>query len=321
MFLKRGLAVAGLAGLLLAGQGLALDDVPKGIVVDAKTRKPVPRARIQYHLDAEEGQKFGVVTDANGGFYMIGINPMKLSLFLLYLDVEADGYQRKQETVYPDPAGNPDIRVELEPAPPLVQEFVPVSNRDRMEEIGKTLNMEFGGKLGFYPQDQKSGILVRDTRENVARARALIAQSDVPPRQIWLQLLLIEADGQGGGRNVPDDPEFRDLQGKLKSLFKFQTYNVIGRADIHGQENASFSIMQDAGQTGKAAFAVRSGRLEWGGSSVRLRDLTITVQKPVHSEISTTVNVPLGDTVVLGSSKGGTQDHAVIAVVKVSDVR
>jgi hypothetical protein len=312
---QRWLPIAGLAVLLLAGASEAQTDVPKGIVVDRKTQKPVSRARIMYNLDEKDLQRFGVLSDENGAFQLKMISPQQASVCLIHLGVEADGYEPKQETVFPDPSGRTNIRIELDKKTPVVQEMIYIKNRERVEAIERKLRQELGEKFQFQYVGVKGAIQIIDTQFNIARAKMLIHDLDVPPRQIWIQVLLMRADG-GGKQGIPDDPAFKAVSEKLKSLFKFKSYEIIGRAEISSQENAPFSIMQDPGDPDKPSFGIRASRMEFDGTYVRLEGLSISVVRPVRTDISTTVNVILGDTVVLGASKGETQEEAVIAVLK-----
>jgi len=311
----RWLSIAGLAVLLPAVAAVAQTDVPKGIVVDRKTQKPVPRARIMYNLDAKELEKFGVLSDENGAFQLNMITPQQASVCLIHLGVEADGYEQKQETVFPDPSGRQNIRIELDKKVPVVQEMIFIKNRDRIETIENKLRQEWGGKLQFQCNSEKGTVQIVDTQFNIARAKMLIDDLDVPPRQIWLQVLLMRADGDGR-QGIPDDPDFRAVNEKLRSLFKFKSYNIIARAEISSQENAPFTIMQDPVDQDKPSFGIGAERMEFDGTYVRLEGLSISVLRPIRTEISTTVNVILGDTVVLGASKGETQEEALITVLK-----
>jgi hypothetical protein len=303
-----------------AGISVAQTDVPvEGLVLDRKTQKPVPNAKIRYGVDVQGQGEYGTTSDANGVFKLSMVSIAKLRIFVLNVDVQADGYVRKQEQIFTDPSGRPKIRIELEMAVPVIQESVSLRNADRIMEIDTALRAEFGDKVSFHVIG-KGSIQIIATEENINKAKALIASCDVPLRQIWIQILIIQAGGKSKS-DIPDDPEFKTVRDKLKSLFKFQSYQVIGRAEINGQEDMPFSFLQDPEQPGKASFSVSAGRLEYDKSSIRLRDLSISVRKPIRSEIRTTVNVPLGDTIVLGASKGETQDMALIAVVKVNAVK
>jgi hypothetical protein len=310
-----------LAGLAIAaGISLAQTDKPiSGVVVNKKTQEPVPNAKIQYGFDYKEKLEYGATSDDRGVFTLSMISYQKMTYFIIKISVEAEGYSPKEDRIFPDPSGRPNIRIELEPAEPIIQELIPLRNPYRMDEVLLALRAEFGGKL-MVQINGKGSIQITDTQEKTMRAKALISFHDVPLRQIWIQILLIQADGTGG-QSVPDDPEFKAVHNKLKSLFKFRSYRVIGQVEINGQEGSPFSVRQDSGKPGKASFAVNAGSLEYSESSIRINRLSISVQKPIRTEISTTVNVPIGDTIVLGASKGDLQDVALISVVKVNAVK
>jgi hypothetical protein len=145
------------------------------------------------------------------------------------------------------------------------------------------------------------------------------------PRQVWIKVLLIEAAGEGG-----DDPEYPEeiepVVDELKSLFKFKYYRVIGRAEAMGMEGSAMAFESDPGD-GDSPFEVMAD-LGFGDGYIRLTQLSVHVRSPRKNpasastwdtgstrSISTTLNLPEGEMVILGASRGQASKGSLILAI------
>jgi hypothetical protein len=134
-----------------------------------------------------------------------------------------------------------------------------------------------------------------------------------PARQVWIEMLLIEASGSGG-----DQPEYPDeikpVVDNLTPLFKFNRYRIIGRADAMGMEGSTIIFSSNSGEDSDGSFE-SVAEIGFGNGFVRLTQLSVHVQKPAHRSINTTLNLPEGEMVILGASRGEAAKGSLISVV------
>lgn len=133
-------------------------------------------------------------------------------------------------------------------------------------------------------------ITVRELPENLRRIEAVLAEFDRPLDGVRLNFMLIEADGFTGS-----DPAIADIEEELRKLFSFQGYRLAARAALQTVEDGFVSqVLGDRGYE----VAGRIHRLdvdESGGS--------LTMEVELSNLFTTTVSIPLGETVVLGSGQ------------------
>lgn len=146
-----------------------------------------------------------------------------------------------------------------------------------------------------------SGALtVRETADNLDRIARVIDEYDVARPDLRLHFRLIEADGFTGR-----DERIADVEAELRQAFPFEGYRLVGEAVIAVTDRSEMSQLLGTADGGpwKVSGAVERGP----GGVVRLHDVEL-IGDVWGSVLETTVNVRLGQTLVLGSTPrpGGT---------------
>ena len=160
---------------------------------------------------------------------------------------------------------------------------------------------------------------VSGTAEELKKIASLIQKYDTPLKQIWLEVILIQATGNGG--NKPEySKEIEPIVKKLKSLFRFGKYSVVGRTYAIGLEGSDLKF--SSGNTGSSRyFFTGQAHLGYTDGFITLDNFNISVMGPTQSGLSTSVNIANGSTVILGASHGNLQEGALITVVTAKVVK
>lgn len=142
------------------------------------------------------------------------------------------------------------------------------------------------------------GITVRETEDNLQKIARVLEEHDRPEPGVRLHFQIIEADGFEG-----DDDRIRDVEAALRQLFRFEGYRLVAEAQMAAMEgSASRQVFEESGREFGISARVEQVRATRAGSgtvvlSVELRTIDL------GSAIETTMAVPVGQTVVLGSAK------------------
>jgi hypothetical protein len=156
-------------------------------------------------------------------------------------------------------------------------------------------------------------ITVKETAETLEAIEQVIAKYDVPPKQIWLEVVLVMASGSGEGE--PTYPEeIEEVVRKLGPLFRFSEYEIIGRANAMGLEGSSMHFSSGDSGDDVAVFEVGT-QLGYADEVITLEQLSVAVQKPTGNAISTSVNLRDGEKVILGASRGDARKGSLITVL------
>lgn len=334
--------VAMFVGIVSAGEGKAQDTlsgslgVIKGVTVNGRTQKPIEGALIKYDYGMMPDITkvlYAKVSDKKGCFQT---EPL-LAGRIVSLYITAEGYQSQKKEVVINDADGLDVNVKLFPVNYRSEEFekrkaeaIAHIQAENARKITKDIQILYGDFREIYNtlDSDKQGCIIKGFSEklqtitvyglpeSIEKLEKIKARYDVPPKQIWLEVLLIKASGNGGGK--PDyPPEIDSIVSKLRSLFKFGKYTIIGRGNAMGLEgsNVSFSgrIENDQEALVQHPFRVQT-RLGAAGDIIKLQGLKVTVTLP-QNEIATSINVKNGETVILGASRGKSSEEALITVV------
>ncbi|HEY8470293.1 MAG TPA: hypothetical protein VIL18_11655 [Longimicrobiales bacterium] len=164
-----------------------------------------------------------------------------------------------------------------------------------------------GGNIG--------AITVRETPDALDRIGAMLAEYDVPRPTVTLHFQVIEANGFQTG-----DPSIAEVEAALRELFRFRGYRLAAEAVVVGTED---SRVQQALGEGDRLFFIETWLL-----SVPRQDssgavqLSVELRQPqIGTLLETTVGVPLGQTMVIGTAPqlegtGGRAASALILTVR-----
>lgn len=189
------------------------------------------------------------------------------------------------------------------------------------------VNRTMGGV--FDVSDKLPIITIKDVPSNIARLEQVLARYDHSPATIRLVFQLIEADtgprlmnaSNSAGR-VPID-----LDSTLRSVLKFPAYRLLsqGIASV-GEMTEASQQMGEAGDDMVYKLLTRVGSIRTTGTTGTVKlDVQLWREGPPRPAgertsndwiISTTVDVPLGNTVVLGTAATRTKGVALILAVR-----
>lgn len=148
-----------------------------------------------------------------------------------------------------------------------------------------------------------NGVTVRETRENLARIRDVLTSYDLATPAVRLHFQVIEANGFSG-----TDQRIAEVQRVLEDLFRFEGYRLLAEPQMAAMEGtASTQVIRREG-SGSADADEYGLHLEARVEDVRGRGENGSVVLSVELQgawerIQTAMAVPVGETVVLGSSQ------------------
>lgn len=160
-----------------------------------------------------------------------------------------------------------------------------------------------GGNIG--------AITVRETPDALDRIGAMLAEYDVPRPTVTLHFQVIEANGF-----QTSDASIAEVEAALRELFRFRGYRLAAEAVVVG--TADTGVRQQLGE-GDRLFSIEASLL-----SIPRQDSTGAVQLSVQLRqagigtlLETTVGVPLGQTMVIGTAPQleGRGDRAAGALI------
>lgn len=165
-------------------------------------------------------------------------------------------------------------------------------------------------------------LTVRDAAPVLERCAQAIAAFDLPPRSVALSVTLLRASGTAAGPSgaVTVSDEIRGVGERLRKLFNFTAYAPLDALVVQGTEGDSVSYT--IGGDYRLAFLLEPSS---DARVVRLKDLTLerlrkdAQGKETRSEIlHTSVNVPMGQTNVLGIGRDEAATGALFLVFSAS---
>lgn len=207
-------------------------------------------------------------------------------------------------------AGACDGRVELETQTFELQYMNP---SEAVEMIAPYVYPEREGAAGLVTHFT-NGVTVRETRENLARIQEVLTNYDLATPAVRLHFQVIEANGFSG-----TDARIADVQRVLEDLFRFEGYRLLAEPKMAAMEGSGSTQM--IAVEGVEGEEEGSYYLEARVEDVRGRGETGSVVLGVQfvggmgGRIETSMAVPVGKTVVLGSS-GFRSGSTVILTVR-----
>lgn len=155
-----------------------------------------------------------------------------------------------------------------------------------------------------------NAVFIRGSDEDHAKAAEVLQREDRPSPQVVLRFQIIEANGFEAS-----DPAIGEVVGVLRGLFRFQGYRLAADAFLRTKEHSE-ARQTVIGQDGvKYLIDLKVGtvaRREGKASAEITTTLWFGENMPV---LNTAVNVPDGQTVVLGTARPDAKRGALILVV------
>lgn len=165
---------------------------------------------------------------------------------------------------------------------------------------------EAPGVVSHFP----GGITVRETPDNLAKIERVLGRFDRAKPAVRLHFQIIEADGV-----TERDPRIADVESALRELFRFDGYRLVTEAQMGAVEGSS--SMQALRQEG-TEYGIRAvvQRIRAGGERGTVELHVALFSDRVGEVITTSMSVPVGQTVVLGSAQPEPGQRALILTVR-----
>lgn len=154
-------------------------------------------------------------------------------------------------------------------------------------------------------------VTVRETPDNLEKIQRVLAEYDRPKPTVMLTFQIIEADGA-----TPSDPAIAAVERELRRLFRFEGYELVAETQVAAIQGTG--IRQLVGGDGEAQFLIHSGVTEVR-SGTEATTLTLDVGLDAAGAgtiLETSVTIPAGHSVVLGTGQAPGFDGALILVVR-----
>ena len=157
----------------------------------------------------------------------------------------------------------------------------------------------------------EGAVTVRETEDTLAKIARVLQEYDRPEPMVMLHFQIIEADGA-----AEPDPAIAEVERELRGLFRFDGYELLAETQVAAIQGTG--VRQDvAGESGQRFH------INGGVSSVRRGAETTTVTLDVElwvgdndPVLTTSVTVPTGHSVVLGTASSPVYEGALILVVR-----
>jgi len=160
-------------------------------------------------------------------------------------------------------------------------------------------------------------LVVTDRSSNMDAIADALDRYDLPSREFKLEIRLVAAGRvTGKAPEVPDD--LKEIAGKLSGVLRFNAFDKIGAIDVKGQEGDSVRSDIDGYH---AEFVI--GEYDPVSETIQLSDFTLsrfetapdTLKKSRKDVLETTLNLKVGQTVVLGASRLPDSNRALMLIV------
>ncbi len=149
------------------------------------------------------------------------------------------------------------------------------------------------------------------TPENLKKIAAALAAFDVPPQPFRLAIRLVSAGRVRAGEEPRIADEVRDIAPKL-ALLRYNELENIGAADVTGSEGQAGLLELD---NYRADF--KFGAYDPASDSIQLSDLKLSRREgdQLTQVLKTTLNLKLGQTVILSATRQPNAGRALMIVV------
>jgi len=178
---------------------------------------------------------------------------------------------------------------------------------DKAAAVIKPL-MSADGTMSIQPGT--NSLVVSDSPENIKRISAALAQFDTQPASMMLSVRLVSASRTTGEPRVA--PQLTDVASKL-ALLRFNVLESLGSADAGGREGEPGRIELEGGYRAEFKF----GEYDPVSDTVKVSDFRLSRLEgdTLSPLMKTTLNLKVGQTVILGATKQPQSQRALMIVV------
>jgi hypothetical protein len=177
---------------------------------------------------------------------------------------------------------------------------------DKAAAMIKSL-LSASGSMSIQPAT--NALVVTDEPENLKKITAALAQFDAAPQPFHLTVRLISAGRGGKGARLPD--ELRDVESKL-AVLRYDSVESLGAAEIDGKEG-------DPGIVSLAAYRAdfKFGEYDPASDTISISDFQLSrlAGDQLTPMMKTTLNLKLGQTIVVGVTRQANSQRALMMVL------
>jgi len=180
---------------------------------------------------------------------------------------------------------------------------------DEAAELVTPLGM--GAAVSF--RRDPPALILRGPTDQVDQIAEIIRRFDKPSPNVQLRFQIIEADGF-----TNSDPAIADVEAALQDVFRFRGYRLVGESLVQSEVpgNVTQQIVGRVGNQAGVPFMIhaRLNRL-LQGDSARAVSMDVELQGGT-AQLGTSLTVPSGQTVVVGTAQSRQDGHTFILVVR-----
>lgn len=157
----------------------------------------------------------------------------------------------------------------------------------------------------------EGAVTVRETSDNLEKIERVLAEYDRPRPTVMLTFQIIEANGAAAR-----DPAIAAVEEELRRLFRFEGYDLVAETQVAAIQGTG--VRQVVGSAGRPdQFVIQTGVTEvrTGGETTTLT-LDVRLDGVAGVILETSVTIPAGHSVVLGTARAPSFDGALILVVR-----
>jgi hypothetical protein len=160
-------------------------------------------------------------------------------------------------------------------------------------------------------QPATNSLVVTDAPENIKKIAVVLRTFDAPPQPLNLTIRLV---GASRGETARVDPTLADVASKL-ALLRYNVLDAVAAAEITGKEGEP-GLIELNGY--RAEF--RFGEYDPASDSVKLTDFRLSKREgdELAPMLKTTLNLRLGQTVIIGATRQAESQRALMIVVAAS---
>ena len=165
------------------------------------------------------------------------------------------------------------------------------------------------GSMSIQPGS--NSLIVTDRPENLKSIDAALQQFDKPAQNFRLYVRVISA-GKVEPSQARISEELKDIAPKL-ALLRYNSYESLGHADISGAEGDPAGVELQNGYRADFKF----GEFDPSADTLQVSDFRLSRQQgdQLTPLLKTTLNLKLGNTVIMGASRAPQSQRAVMIVV------
>lgn len=166
--------------------------------------------------------------------------------------------------------------------------------------------MSSEGSMSIQPS--ANSLVVTDAPENLKKIAAALAEFDLPAQVLHLSIRLV---GASRGAEARVDPALNDVASKL-ALLRYNVLESLGGAEAAGREGEP-GMIDLSGY--RADF--RFGEYDPASDSVKVNDFRLSRLDgdQLSPVLKTTLNIKLGQTVIIGATRQPQSQRALMIVV------